>query len=205
MSPHVAKFDIAAQALLLMSAFWGGWLPIRLGSWGQFEMCWRRGPSQDLAGLVRYLDEHHADTIELGIPRERIPKRPEEDGVGRCSILWTRVAGTDQLERARRFRPLPSMVLQEGTSSRRWLIWSLDRPVGYFDAVERNRRLAYAFGAVQKFGNPDEAWLAAPGTCVRSGSRPVPVRVTRLSTDSYGPQITDRLKEPPDKLAWMAG
>jgi hypothetical protein len=167
-------------------------------------MCWRRGPHDDLATLIRSLDENADDTIELGMPRERIPGRPEEDGVGRASVLWARVTGNEQLARARRFRPLPSMVLQEGTSTRRWLVWALEQPINYFDVVERNRRLAYCFGARQKDGDPDVAWLPAPGTCVRTGARPVPVRVTRLTTASYLPAITDRLREPPAKDAWMA-
>lgn len=191
------------QAYGLYSAWWGGWIPVRLGSWVEErrEVIWRQGPAAGLERLVRELDEENDDDVLLGVPQHR----PFNGGVGHASVLWARVEGKEQLQRARRLRPLPSLVLQEGTSSRRWLLWALERPAGYFDLRDANRKLAYAIGGVQKHGDPDAVWFPAPGTCLRSGrSRPVPVRVARLTAATYpcAKAVVGRLKEPPDLVPW---
>lgn len=197
----VYRFDHAAQALLTISAYWGSWMPVRCASWPHTEHCWRRGPRDDLAGLIRWLDEQYSDEIRLGVPQERI----DNGGVGRCSMLWAHVTGHDQLDRAQRFRPRPTLVIAEGTSTARWLIWWLDKPMNYFDVVAANRKVAYALHARQKDGDPDMAWIPAPGSCLRDGrSRPAPVRVSRLTTASFElPAVVGRLREPPDRFAWM--
>jgi hypothetical protein len=53
------------------------------------------------------------------------------------------------------------MILQEGSSTRRWLLWALEEPVTYFEAVKLNKRLAYRFGGVQKWAT--RIWLVAAG------------------------------------------
>lgn len=200
---HAARFDEALQAFQFYTAWWGGWIPIRLASWRGREMMWRQGPSSDLPDLVRWLDEENDDEILLGMPQAK----PFNGGVGLVSVLWVRVEGKEQLARARRFRPLPSLVLAEGSSTRRLLMWPLERTINYFDATERNRKIAYCLGAKQKWGNPDELWVPAPGTCLRDGrTRPVPVVVSRLTLGTFWPdQVTARLKEPPAKDAWLTG
>jgi hypothetical protein len=200
---HAARFTEALQAFQTMTGWWGGYLPVRLGSWRDDECMWRRTPHSDLPKLVRALDEEHDDEILLGLPQAK----PFNGGVGRVSVLWVRVEGTDQLQRARKLKPRPSLALAEGSSTRRVLFWALEKPIDYFDAEARNRRLAYACKAVQRFGNPDAMWVPAPGTCLRRDrTRPVPVVVARLTTDVYKPDaVTGRLKEPPPKDAWLTG
>lgn len=201
---QAASFEDALQAFEFFTAWWGGWVPVRLGSWrGRDEFMWRQGPHSDLPDVVRWLDEEHDDEVLLGMPQNR----PGAGGVAVCSVLWCRVEGTDQLQRARRFRPLPSLVLAEGSSSRRLLMWPLERAIPHADVVERNRKIAYALRAKQKWGDPDLLWVPAPGTCLRDGrSRPVPVRVARLALDFFAADaVTGRLKEPPPRDAWLTG
>lgn len=206
MSPHAAVYQEALQAYLFMGAWWGGAVPVKLGSWAPSteagsETIWRHGPHSDLAGIVRDLDASCDDEVLLGVPESR----PWAGGVSSGSMLWAVVDGPDQLQRARQFKPHPSLVLQAGAASRRWLFWALEEPVSYFALQAHNRKLAYALRAVQKHGDADSAWFPAPGTCLRRGrARPVPVRVARLTTDVFpADSIVGRLKEPPPKDAWM--
>jgi hypothetical protein len=204
---HAAPHGEACQAFLAMTAWWGGWLPVRLGSWAYQDFAWRcptssRARWRDLAGLVADLENEHDDDVLLGMPQTR----PNVGGVGKVSVLWARVTGKEQLAWARKFRPLPTFVLQEGGGSSRVLFWWLERTIPWADAVALNRRLAYKFGAVQKFSDPDLLWINAPGTSMRDGrARPAPVRVARLTTASFQPAVFERhrgLKEPPAR-DWM--
>lgn len=202
---HQAHFDEALRAFQFFTAWWGGWVPLQLRSWKPSEIVWRQGPpgpghSRDLVGMVRFLDEHYDDEILLGMPQER----PNNGGVGRASVLWCRVEGKDQLARARRFHPRPSLVLAEGTSTRRWLFWPLERPVSYFEVKPANRKIAYHLRAMQKWGDPDRVWFPAPGTCLRAErSRPVPVVVARLTQDVFElDAVVGRLREPPEVDWW---
>ncbi len=97
------------------------------------------------------------------------------------------------------------MALQEGSSSRRLLLWALEESVDFFSIEEANRRIAYHLRAVQKHGDPDALRVPAPGTFLRVGrSRPVPVVVSRLEPDFYTVAgVAGRLKEPPPKDAWL--
>jgi hypothetical protein len=112
--------------------------------------------------------------------------------------------GDKQLTAARAFRPLPGLVLAEGSTARRWLFWPLDNPVPWADLKAANRRIAYALRSTQKHGDPDAAWFPAPGTCLRAGrARPVPVRVSRLEPVSYRVDaVAGALKEPPAIEWW---
>jgi hypothetical protein len=206
----VAPAHVALAQLLWVTSWWGGFMPVRLGSWGEGEVCWRQCPRRglaswrsDIAGLVRSLDEEHDDEILLGLPQSRV----NAGGVGQVSVLWARIEGSAQQQWARKFRPLPSMALQEGSSSRRLLIWALEETVPWVDALALNRKLAYKFSAVQKWSDPDALVIPAPGTCLREGrTRPVPVRVSRLTDATFRREVFERhrgLKEPPDAQAWM--
>lgn len=203
---HAAQFHEALQAYALFTAWWGGWIPVKLGQWAPYETAWRRleddrRPRRSLAHLVRSLDENNDDEILLGMPWSSL----DAGGVAVASVLWAKVEGADQLARARKLRPLPSLVLQEGSSSRRWLLWPLERVTPYLELKSANRRLAYALKATQKWGDPDVVWIPAPGTCLREGrSRPSPVRVARLDTTTFADAgaVVGRLKEPPEVKPW---
>jgi hypothetical protein len=58
---------------------------------------------------------------------------------------------------------------------------------------------------VQARGEPDGLWLPAPGTCLRDGrARPVPVRVSRMTLDTWWPEdVAGALRDPPEQQ-WSA-
>lgn len=122
----------------------------------------------------------------------------------RFGAFWVMVTGTDQNQRLSRFRPLPTIVLREGASSRRTAIWWLSQGMTYDWCLKGNLRIAHFLRAVKKTGNPDHALFPVPGTAIRAeGARPVPVMVERLSIDAHTPkQVVGRLKDPPAPKDW---
>jgi hypothetical protein len=207
MSPHAAQFQTALNALLLMTT-WGShkWVDIERHRGGEVSHSWapvrdRRDRARTVR-LVQRLDQKWSPEILIPLPRQKLGWGT----VGESTVLWCRIDGHDQLTRARRFRPLPTLVLQEGASSRRLLLWALTEPVSWDVCVDLNRRIAYALRAVQKWADPDLLRIPAPGTCLRAGrSRPTPVRVGRLSTEMFEPAFAGRLRKPPPADAWMTG
>lgn len=203
MSPlNTTRFPESLRALEFLLGWAGGWMPIRVGdhiTWhqqqvpqvGRLSLPWR----------VRSWDEALSTDIELGLPR----RDRTALGAVHSTILWARVEGREQLQRAYQFKPYPTMVLQEGSSTRRLLIWGLEERVHVLDAQQLNKRIAYRLRAVQKHGDPDRLWVAAPGTCLRHGrSRPTPVVVSRLTTDTYtAAAVAGRLKDPPESTWWQ--
>lgn len=174
------------------------WMPVERRRDESVKRCWHHcGDGAALATLVTRADELWSDEVHLGLPERERGKLP-------CgaTVLWARIEGKQQLKAAHRFRPLPSIAIQEG--ARRWLIWPVNTWLPYFEVEERNRKIAYRLGATQKYGLPEEFWLPAPGTCMRVGrSRPVPVVCRRLEPQVFSPDaVTARLKEPPAKDAW---
>lgn len=202
MSPHAARMAEALIALDLLIGWRDPWVPMEFRREGRTAAFWHRaGAPHTLVNLVRESDELYSDEIVLRLPE---PRRFNGGPVG-ATILWARIEGTDQLDRARRFRPLPTMVLQEGASSRRLLIWALSRWLDYFQTEQANKRIAYRLRATQKWGVPEKLEIPAPGTCLRAGrSRPVPVVVGRLEPRVYTPrQVVGRLKDPPpQRMPW---
>lgn len=199
-------FDEALQWLLISSTWWGGHLRVRLGSQPPHQVCYRRwrdpGQFGDLPGLVRQLENDHDDEILLGLP---VLQRGHQHA-DVVSMLWARIEGNKQLAYAKAHRPLPSMILREGTSTRRWLLWCLEEKVQWARAAQLNRRLAYRFRAVQRHADPDTLWLPAPGTCARDGrARPVAIRVPRFTLDTYfAGEVAGHLQDPPEPT-WMEG
>lgn len=195
-----------ANAALAFILGWSApaWMPVFQDRDGRSVRNWHRvgvrGAGGLLASHVRALDELHSYEVAFGLPR-----RQRGGGVARGTCLWVRVEGKEQLERARRFRPLPTVALQEGSSSRRLLLWALEESVDFFSLEEANRRIAYHLRAVQKHGDPDGLRVPAPGTFLRVGrSRPVPVVVSRLEPDFFTVGVVaGRLKDPPPRDAWL--
>jgi hypothetical protein len=200
MSPHAARLDDALDALDWMVGWQHRFMPVELCA-DRIRFWHKCGKAGQLARIVRWHDERADTEIRLGVPQAR----PCAGGVHGATVLWAVVDGQDQLRRANRFRPRPSLVLKAGFSSRRWLLWALEEPVDYFALQAANRKLAYSLRAVQKHGDPDGAWFPAPGTCLREDrARPVPVVVARLTGDVFcARSVVGRLKEPPAKDAWM--
>jgi len=199
---RLVPFQPALRALDTILGWKDPWMPVERLRMDERRRSWHRcGSGRALVSLVQGCDELYSDEILLGLPERERGRMP-------CgaTVLWARVEGPDQLERARKFRPLPTMAVQEGSSTRRWLLWAVDRWMPYFEVEERNRKIAYRLGATQKHGLPENFWLPAPGSCLRVGrSRPVPIIVRRLESQVFSPDIvTRRLKQPPERDAWKA-
>jgi hypothetical protein len=194
-----ARLDEALRAWQFYTGWWGGHAPLRCAHWNEADLVWRQWP-KDHAAVARHLDEHEDVEIRLGLPWTTIGG----GGVSQASVLWAVIEGAKQVDYAKRFRPLPTFAIAEGAGSRRTLFWALDRPAGYFEVVEANKRLAYRFGAVQKWADPDLLWVPAPGTCLREDrARPAAVRMSRLTTSVYSlTNVTRGLKAPPENKYW---
>jgi hypothetical protein len=197
----------ALQALETILGYAGGWMPVERRRDRVVKRGWHHagvpGSPRRFADHVLTQDQRWSAEVAFGLP-ERVRWN---GGASRSTVLWVLVSGSDQVARAAKLRPMPTVAIREGSSSRRWLIWMLERPVFALEAEQRNRRIAYCCGSTQKFGRVDMAQFPCPGTFLREGrTRPLPVTCSRLSTASYEPdEVTGRLKEPPDPAAWKEG
>lgn len=207
MSPQAATFRPAIHALYGIVVHGTGYIELRCHKPGEVAIGHHqriaRGGARLLAETVQRFDERFSEEIAMRLPRH-------QRGFGtvqRSSVLWCRIEGTREYEKALRHKPRPTMVLQEGTSSRRLLLWGLLDSVGWERCVDLNRRLAYRFGARQNRSDPDLLEIPLPGTCLRVGrSRPVPVRVARLTGDVWeADKVAGWLREPPPADAWLKG
>lgn len=199
MSPHAATFSEALRALDLLMGWRDPWMPI---DYGGDRRTWHRcGDPSGLARLIQAWDERWSEEMLLGLPWARM----SSGGPCGATILWARVEGKDQTQRAHRFRPLPTMVIREGASSRRLLMWALDEWRDYFDVEKANKRIAYRLRSKQCDGLPERLRVPAPGTCLRVGrTRPVPVVVARLEPVFFSINaVAGRLKDPPpQRMPW---
>lgn len=130
-------------------------------------------------------------------------KRAGHGTCDRARVLWARVEGKKEAGALARFRPVPSLLLREGATSRMVALWELDRALNYEWVLRANRRIAHKLFAPKKWCDL-EFMFAAPGSCLRAGrSRPVPVRVEDYAIRRYAPrQVVGGLKEAPDPDAW---
>lgn len=194
MSPHAATYRAALEWLDFHLGYMDPLMPLRAAGLPVF---WHRCGTGTLSDVVEALERDNRE-VRIGLP-----ERARGAGPSRATVLWARVEGPDQLERAQAMRPRPSLVVSEG-STRRWLLWPLLKPVGHEEAVRANRRVAYALGAVQKIGTPELFALPAPGSVLRVGrARPRPVVVTRMTDRAWrAGEVAGALKDPPE-ATWM--
>lgn len=203
---HAATFDDALRWLDLFLGWSVGadWMPLRVagptqqGVW--HHRCGVPGSGERLVNVVRAADERFNEQVEIGIPAVRV-----FGGVREATAFWVRVEGTDQNRRLGWFKPAPSLILREGSSSRRVAVWPLAHPVRWVGINRGNRRIAHRLRAPKKHSEPENLWIPAPGTCLRAGrTRPVPIVVERLELDVFMPlDIVGLLKDPPAADAWM--
>ncbi len=206
MSPHhAAGLDEALHALAFILGWAGGvmevktWRPQR-GEHSDYFVMGQRDSGRRLARFVRTTDERYSSEVLLGVPAVRAA-----GGVWQATAFWVRVEGSEQNRWLERLRPEPTLVLREGSSSRRWALWALEHPVRWVGVNRGNRRIAHRVGAPKKWSEPERLWLPAPGACLRRDlARPVPVVVERLEAVAYSPlEVVGRLKDAPDPDAWM--
>lgn len=200
----IVRYQDALCALDLLLGWRDPWIPLSRAYAGRGgavrRPCWHHaGSPRALVELVRLSDELQSAEVHIGCAEPR-----RGGGPMGAPVLWVRVEGPEQLKRARRFRPLPTMAVQEGSSTRRWLLWGLREWLPYFDVEQMNKRIAYRLGAVQKHGSPERLWLPAPGSVLSvDRGRPVPVVCRRLVPAVFtARQVAGRLKDPPAPT-WM--
>lgn len=182
----------ALNALHFGLSYAGGTIPIFIAGRATATRRARTpGELQELAAVLHNREQEASAGLALPDGPSRYPQE--------STVLWCWVQGTKQVERARRFRPLPSIVLQMGASSRRLLLWLLAEPIPIMLVESANRKLAYALHAPQKWALPDTLRVPLPNTFLRAGrKRPAPVLMTRLATDHHTrSQIVGRLRDPP--------
>lgn len=128
-------------------------------------------------------------------------------GFGTCDsarVLWARCETKDAVKRLGWFKPRPTLVLREGSTSRYVALWELENALAYEWLVRANKRIAHKLGSAKKWAEA-EFTFSAPGSCLRAGrSRPVPVHVESFEPLAvYRPRdVVGRLKEAPDANAW---
>lgn len=205
MSPHhAATYQDALRALAFILGYDGGVIEAR--TWraprGEHRDFFTMGPDtgERLARYVRAEDERYSSEILLGVPAVRAG-----GGVKTATAFWAGTEGTKQTGWLQRFRPQPTIILREGSSSRRWSLWALDHPVKWVGIDRGNRRISHRLRAPKKWAEPENLWLPAPGTCLRRDrARPVPVVVERLEPVTFMPlEVVGRLKDAPAADSWM--
>jgi hypothetical protein len=197
---HAAPAHEAIQALQLFTGWAGGWTPVERHAQDRTRAFWRPAMAPGLPDTVRDLDERYGHELTIGLPQ---PKR-FAGGTARATILWTRVENGGQYEKAKELRPLPSMVLREGGTLKRLLIWALEERLPWTEVVAANKRIAYRLGTRQADADPDLLRIPCPGTRLRAGRvKPVPVVCARLETTSYScREVTGFLPDPPAFNWW---
>lgn len=213
---HVATFDQALHALAFILGWNGGIMEVRTwredrGDHSDFFDMASSSAGGRLTRFVRATDERFSSEVLVGAPATKRAK----GGVGTATAFWVRVEGTEQNRWLSGFRPEPTLVLREGSSSRRWALWALEHPVRWVGIDRGNRRLAHRMRAPKKWAEPERLWLPAPGCCLRRDrARPVPVVVERLEPvtfmplDVIGDRVVDgrrhrALPDAPAADAWM--
>jgi hypothetical protein len=159
------------------------------------------GDRRRYVDLIDFLSREMAVELEVSaVPR---PERGHGTAGG-AHCLWVRTEGRKQLQRLERFRPRPTLVLEEGDSTRRIALWALLGDGLNFERVVRaNKRLAHALGAPKKHAAP-EFMFNPPGSTLREKrARPVLIRVAERTDELYTlGQAVGRLRDAPDPDAW---
>ena len=202
-----------ADASLLQALTWldfvlgwpGGWLHLLASHpGGERESIWIRTPvglrgRSELAHYTMLLEGMNAD-VECSMLKS-------QRGWGTNSVpaLHVRVEGKKQADALRRFRPVPTFVIREGSTSRYVAFWMLRAPLTrWADSTRANKRIAHALGATKKHAFSGDFWFPVPGSVLRAGrSRPVPVVVARAGIEAYTVrEVVGRLRDAPDPNSW---
>ena len=146
--------------------------------------------------IMRLRDRHE---VFVGVC-PRTGRGGKAENVVRC---WSLVADCDSpesVERLRRFRPLPSIVV-ESSPSKRHAYWPLRRPLENDAATGAKQALVRALGSDEAVCDPARV-MRTPASVHRKG-KPVSVRCLRLkikvfdAKDVVGSLPARRITEPP--------
>lgn len=151
---------------------------------------------REVAQWARAIERLAQTDVYIGVI-PRVARRGDRGAVVRAHCLWADVDGAESLERARAFRPLPSVVVASGSPDCRHLYWPLLDAVGPNEAEIGNRRIAHAIGADMKSTDAARI-LRAPGTFNFKHSPPRPVEIVRGTDDVFTfDQVVGDLEDPP--------
>lgn len=189
----------AAMALAFTVGWEGGVIPVFVDGRpaAQFSVACSPGAGSMLWRKARALDDLRSSEVTIGLPLA--------DGYVRGStVLWAWVRGTEQVTRARTFRPAPTTVLKMGAGSERLLIWGLSECLAYPSVQPANERLSYALHGARTMCEPEKLRIPLPGTFLRHGrARPAAVTCQKLIGGWLSRrQVVGELKDAPSKTAW---
>lgn len=120
-------------------------------------------------------------------------------------ILWARLEAPECGERLRRLAAGPTLVIREGASSRRTVLWALSEPLRGDWITRATERLAYHLKGRRKAADAS-ALIPSPFTRITIGrSKPQKVWIEYESDQIYtARQIVGGLKDAPAKDGWRA-
>jgi hypothetical protein len=101
------------------------------------------------------------------------------EAIERVWMLWADVDTPEAVDRLRKFRPAPSIVIRSGTPGHLHAWWSLREPLTTKEAEEGNRRLAKHLGADLQ-ATAASTVLRAAGTLNHKQNPPLPVECVSL-------------------------
>lgn len=194
--------DESVRHIAFALGYHGGDLPIYIDQRPNPARLLKCGPphiecGRRLAATAHKLDQDRSVEVAVGLPTIK-------SYVHFSTVLWAWVKGNEQLQRARGFKPSPSIVLQIGSSSERLLIWTLRNPITVELVEAYNSKISYALKAPRTRVRAEKLRVPLPGTFMRvDRRRPVPIVATRLAlgTPTYD-QVAGTLRDPPSKDAW---
>lgn len=147
-------------------------------------------------GAISYIAEH-GDVFVGAAPRVRESGKAE--AVQRVWCLWADCDSDDSIERLRRFRPLPTILIRSGSEDHLHAWWQLSPAIPPAIAVVANRRLAYALAADPKATDTPRV-MRPSGTLNHKHKPPRAVECVRLQLDAFTlGQVVGGLADEPDR------
>jgi hypothetical protein len=179
----------ALRMLHFAVAYAGGFTPVYIDEAGR-PGSWIKDRDRFVRVVRRLAEREHE-------PQAGSPTPSPQTFASQSCVLWANIEGTEQERLAKRFRPVPSIVLRIAGTTKRLLLWCLSDPVDAGTVERVNKRIAYALRARQNHSALGDLRLWLPGTLHRNG-RPRPIEVTRLTLNDFNAgRLAERLREPP--------
>ena len=143
-----------------------------------------------------------SDDVHLSaVPRHR----PDAWALAPAHVLWARLESPACASLLARLPIAPTLVVREGGSSRRTVLWALSAPLEGSWITRANERLSHACQG--RRGTADaSALILSPFTRVTIGRARPSKAYVEYESDSYATarQIVGRLPDAPDVDGWRA-
>lgn len=189
--------------MIELTTLWGllggpGFLEVRVDSLADSSRCWL--PADNRGGFVGLLSELAGRDVWAGVT----PRRKRDSWPAEAHCLWAVTDSKAAVAALQAFRPVPTLILREGTSVRCVALWALLRPLGWDWVVRANKRIAHRLRTPKKYASPD-FMVRVPGSAVVAGRRsPLRVRTVWHQPEALymAREVVGRLPEAPDADAW---